>query len=111
MRFRRAVWITVALLAAGLKIARLHDRPAELALSVWIDTVLWGLFGLTWELAAARLGRSMPPGARALSGLGGRLVDVVCAGLLWFSLGLVFAHTWFFDAAVERRLTVFDVTL
>ncbi|HEX6241906.1 MAG TPA: sulfatase-like hydrolase/transferase, partial [Polyangiales bacterium] len=76
------------------------DRLGELLLSIVFDAAIWiGVFLLAEALAFKR------------SQLAER------AGTLWFypvmylSGALVFAHTFFYDAAIERRLTALDVTL
>lgn len=46
----------------------------------------------------------------ARSGLSKVLLVALLAVVLAAQLGLVFAHAWFFDVAIERRLTLLDLT-
>lgn len=99
-RFRFALLLS-AVVCFGLYKA-LHiglERPRELLLSVLFDSFTWLLlYSLSATIA---LGEGRTP--ERLSGL------VFYLGMLATCL-VVFAHTFFFDAAIERRLTVFDVT-
>ena len=72
---------------------RIADFGAGLAFNTWLLAALW----LPFEACARHRGR-----ARHAAWLALPLVSIV--------VGLVFAHAWFFDVAIERRLTVSDMT-
>lgn len=75
------------------------ERTGELLLSITFDSCLWAL---AWLLSEAI--------ARTRFAYREWLADALFYPLLYGSAALVFAHAWFFDAAVERRLTLLDVT-
>ncbi len=72
-------------------------RPAELWLTCVFDAAFWAVCWLLYELSAER-GRE-------------RSASVLFYALLYGSGALVFAHTWFYDDASERRLTVLDISV
>jgi hypothetical protein len=75
-------------------------RGGELWLGVCFDSCAWALLWLASEaLGRARFKHSQ------------RAAALLFFPLLYASAALVFAHTWFFDAAIERRLTALDVSL
>jgi hypothetical protein len=76
------------------------DRPDELWLGIAFEISVWSLCWLASELIA---GKRVPYRER--------LAGAFFYPLLYGSAGLVFAHAWFYDSAIERRLTAFDVTL
>jgi hypothetical protein len=76
------------------------SRGAELWLGMAVDTAVWALIWLICEVVA-----------RARLRWAERAADALFYPPLYLSAALVFAHSWFFDAAIERRLTAFDVTL
>ena len=97
----RFVLLLGALLAlAVLKLVRIGTgRPLELALDIAFDSCALTLLWLFSELFA----RPREPWSEYVAG-------ALFYPAFYFLLGLIFAHTWFFDAAIERRLTLFDVT-
>jgi Sulfatase len=76
------------------------SRGAELWLGTAFDAAVWVLLWLLSEAVAQARVRWAE-----------RAADALFYPALYLSGALVFAHTWFYDAAIERRLTVFDVTL
>ena len=96
---RRLYFVSSAVLALGglqlslLGLGRLHDFVAGFAFNACFLLLLWLSFELCTGLLGQRAWLTLP------------LYPVV-VGLSV----LVFAHTWFFDVAIERRLTVFDMT-
>src|SRR6188472_3212839 len=99
-RFRQGLLLSSLLVFAVLRGLLLGPgRFRELALALLVEGLLW-----LWLLVTCdTIGRNGTPFAR-------RLATLTFAAALTFSAGLVFAHTWFFDAAIERRLTLLDMT-
>ncbi len=75
-------------------------RPFELVLAWAVNVSAWSM--LWWACEAA---------LRFETARRSRVPQLLYYLLVCFSAGLVFAHTWFFHAAIERRLTVFNLTL
>jgi hypothetical protein len=75
-------------------------RLGELMLSIVFDAGVWVGAWLLGELIAASHAR-----------IAERIANLWFYPFLYLSAALVFAHTWFYDAAIERRLTALDVTL
>jgi hypothetical protein len=75
------------------------ERVGELILSCVFDAGVWVGAWLLGELVAA--------GRRRYSEIA---AGVVFYPVLYLTGALVFAHTYFYDAAIERRLTALDVT-
>jgi hypothetical protein len=98
-RFGLLVGVVVTLSVTKLVVVG-PSRGAELWLGMVVDTAVWALIWLLSEAVA-----------RARLRWAERAADALFYPSLYLSAALVFAHTWFFDAAIERRLTVFDLTL
>jgi Type I phosphodiesterase / nucleotide pyrophosphatase len=75
------------------------DRLGELWLGSAFDISVWSLAWLASELIA---------GKRVV--WRERVAGALFYPFLYASAALVFAHSWFYDAAIERRLTAFDVS-
>jgi len=96
LRLAAALACALTLLALQLWLVGLHrgsDFAAGALFNASAIALVWTLFEL-WVHAAPRASWLL----------------VLFYPLLVASCGLVFAHTWFYDVAVERRLTVLDMT-
>src|SRR5688572_26446691 len=82
-----------------------REHLRELPLAIAFDSCVWMA---AWLLSEAF---AQAPFARNSGRFALRewLAGALFYPLLYLGGGLVFAHTWFFDAAVERRLTMLDV--
>jgi hypothetical protein len=98
-RFGLFIGLSVALSAYKLVVVG-ASRGGELWLGIAFDAVCWAL---VWSGSEAV--------ARLRVRWAERAADIVFYPSLYLSGALVFAHTWFYDAAIERRLTALDVTL
>jgi hypothetical protein len=74
------------------------DRPDDLWIGLSVEACAWGAL---WCLYAA----VQRAHARALRVAGA----LVFYGLFYFSACLIFAYTFFFDSAVERRMSLLDI--
>lgn len=100
-RFRFALLIATLLSFGVYKLWLIGtERLGELMLSVVFDASIWIGAWLLAELIAASRAR-----------LAERIANLWFYPFVHLSGALVFAHTWFYDAAIERRLTALDVTL
>src|SRR3954447_19955538 len=89
-RARFALLLGALLAFAVYKGVRLGlERPSELLLAIAFDSCVWTLF---WWLSES-IARSGKPSREWLAG-------ALFYPALYVSAGLVFAHSWFFDAAV-----------
>jgi hypothetical protein len=100
-RRRFGLLLGVGLSLSAYKLAVVGPgRGAELWLGIAVDASAWALLWLVSEVVAYGRFRWAE-----------RLAGAIFYPILYSSAALVFAHTWFFDAAIERRLTVLDVSL
>lgn len=74
------------------------SRTEDFFVGLTLETCAWG--GLWWLTEWVR---------RRGSRLAVLCANVLFYGLFYFSAGLIFAYTFFFDSAVERRFSLLDI--
>jgi hypothetical protein len=74
------------------------SRSEDFFVGLTLETCAWG--GLWWLTESIRR-----RGSRAAA----LCANVLFYGVFYFSAGLIFAYTFFFDSAVERRFSLLDI--